>query len=292
MASRRNHGVPRVTAELRRQGPVVNHKRVARVMREHSIAGHTRRTGRRSPTKADHKAAPSPDLIGRDFTAARPGTKAAGDISYIPTAEGRLCLASWPDLATHEIIGYSMADHHRAELLVDALDPAAALAHLEPGCVIQSNRGSEYTSGQLRYRTVELGHRAEHGPDRELLRQRRRGMLPGRPQRGDRHPLPAQPDRRPRRRLRLHRDLLQQTPPAQAHPLELPHTPRNPPALPAGPGPRGTTAPCPRSRGNVTRRTLPGSVTFLRTLPAGHRDAADSPSRPSSRSRVLLARST
>ncbi|MFF4582589.1 IS3 family transposase [Streptomyces sp. NPDC001373] len=162
-ASRRNYGVPRVTAELRRQGRPVNHKRVARVMREHGIAGNSRRTGRRSLTKADTRAAPSPDLIGRDFTAARPGMKIVGDITYIPTAEGWLYLASWLDLATREVIGYSMADHHRAELVVDALDMADALGRLEPGCVIHSDRGSEYTSGQLRDRIRELGYQQSMG---------------------------------------------------------------------------------------------------------------------------------
>jgi transposase InsO family protein len=163
IASRRNHGVPRVTAELRRRGRPVNRKRVARVMREHGIAGNSRRTGRRSLTKADTKAAPSPDLIGRDFTATSPGTKIVGDITYIPTAEGWLYLASWLDLATREVIGYSMADHHRAELVVDALDMAAALGRLEPGCVIHSDRGSEYTSGQLRDRISKLGYRQSMG---------------------------------------------------------------------------------------------------------------------------------
>ncbi|MFD5514124.1 IS3 family transposase [Streptomyces sp. NPDC127051] len=105
IASRRNYGVPRVTAELRRQGRPVNHKRVARVMRENGIAGNGWRTGRRSLAKADTKAATSPDLIGRDFTADRPGTKTVGDITYIPTAGGWLYLASWLDLATREIIG-------------------------------------------------------------------------------------------------------------------------------------------------------------------------------------------
>ncbi|MEU9624226.1 IS3 family transposase [Streptomyces sp. NPDC048155] len=163
IASRRNYGVPRVTAELHRQGRVVNHKRVARVMREHGIAGNSRRTGRRSMTKADTKAAPSPDLIGRDFTATRPGTKIVGDITYIPTAGGWLYLASWLDLATREIIGYSMADHHRAELVVDALDTAVAPDRLEPGCVIHSDRGSEYTSDQLRGRIGTLGHQQRMG---------------------------------------------------------------------------------------------------------------------------------
>ncbi|ATZ22158.1 Integrase core domain protein [Streptomyces lavendulae subsp. lavendulae] len=143
LASRQNYGVPRITAELRRQGRRGNHERVARIMREHGIAGNSRRTGRRSLTKADSKAAPSPDLIGRDFTAARPGAKIVGNITYIPTAGGRLYLASWLDLATREVIGYSMADHHRADLVVDVLDMATALGRLEPGCVIHSDRGSE-----------------------------------------------------------------------------------------------------------------------------------------------------
>ncbi|MDX3388254.1 IS3 family transposase [Streptomyces niveiscabiei] len=163
LASRRNHGVPRVTAELRRQDRLVNRRRVARVMREHGIAGNSRRTGRRNLTKADTKAAPSPDLVCRDFTATRPGTKIVGDITCTPTAEGRLYAASWLDLATLETIGYSMADHHRAELVVDALDMAVALGRLEPGCVIHSDRGSEYTSGHLRTRISELGHRQSMG---------------------------------------------------------------------------------------------------------------------------------
>lgn len=81
-------------------------------------------------------------MIGRDFTAVHPGTEIVGDITCIPAGEGWLNLASWPDLATREVIGYSMADHHRAELVVDALDMAAALGRLEPGCVIHTDRGS------------------------------------------------------------------------------------------------------------------------------------------------------
>ncbi|MFJ1697320.1 IS3 family transposase [Streptomyces sp. NPDC087532] len=82
LASHRNYGVPRVTAELRRRGRPVNRKRVERVMREHGIAGISRRIRRRGLTEADTQAAPSPDLIGRDFTATCPGTKIVGDITY------------------------------------------------------------------------------------------------------------------------------------------------------------------------------------------------------------------
>lgn len=95
LASKGTYGVPRVNAELRRLGRPVNRKRLARVLREHGIAGHTRRTGRRSLTRQDPKAAPAPDLIGRHFHADRPGQKIVGDITYIPTAERWLYLAGW-----------------------------------------------------------------------------------------------------------------------------------------------------------------------------------------------------
>lgn len=125
LASKGTYGVPRVAAELRRRQHLVNRKRVARIMRENGIAGHTGRTGRRSLTQQDSKAAPAPDLICRHFHAEEPGQKIVGDITYIPTGEG------WLYLATREVIGYSMADHHRADLVVDALDMAARLGRTQ-----------------------------------------------------------------------------------------------------------------------------------------------------------------
>lgn len=162
IASRRTYGVPRIHAELRRLGRRVNRKRIARVMRERDIRGVTRRK-HRSLTRPDAKAKPAPDLIGRDFHAARPGTRLVGDITYLPTAEGWLYLACWLDLATREVVGYAMADHHRAELVVDALDMAHGRGGLEPGCVIHSDRGSEYTSAQFAHRITELGLRQSCG---------------------------------------------------------------------------------------------------------------------------------
>ncbi|MEH0546582.1 IS3 family transposase [Streptomyces sp. B21-105] len=153
IASRKTYGVPRVHAELRRLGRRVNRKRVARVMRERDIRGVTRRK-HRSLTRPDAKAKPAPDLIGRDFHAEHPGTKLVGDITYLPTAEGWLYLACWLDLATR-VVGYAMADHHRAELVVDALDMAHGRTRLEPGCVIHSDRGSE---GGFNWSSQHLDH--------------------------------------------------------------------------------------------------------------------------------------
>ncbi|MET9530520.1 IS3 family transposase [Streptomyces sp. NPDC006649] len=139
-----------------------NRKRVQRIMREHGIQGAHRRH-RRSLTRPDKKTRPAPDLIGRDFHADAPGTKLVGDITCLPTAEGWLYLACWLDLATREVVGYAMADHHRASLVVDALKMAHGRAALTPGCIAHSDRGSEYTSAEFRLTTGELELRQSCG---------------------------------------------------------------------------------------------------------------------------------
>lgn len=205
-----------------------------------------------SLTRPDAKAEPAPDLVGRDFHAERPGTKLVDDITCLPTAEGWLYLACWSDLATREVVGYAMADHHRAELVVDALDMAHGRGGLESGCVVHSDRGSEYTSTRFRDQIRVSGLR-QLRTHRIMLRQRRRGELLGPPQGGDRHPHRARPGHRPRRGLLLHRDLLQSPPPAQAQDLRLSHPGRGQAAA----HPCGMTITCPRSRGNLTAPCTP-----------------------------------
>jgi transposase InsO family protein len=119
------YGCPRVTVELRRRGRQVNHKRVERIMREHQIVGITRHT--RSLTKHDPTVAPAPDLLSRDFTAQAPGERLVGDITYLPTGEGWLYLATVIDLHTREVIGHAMAGHMRAGLACDAIGTAPSL---------------------------------------------------------------------------------------------------------------------------------------------------------------------
>lgn len=80
-----------------------------------------------------------------------------------PTGEGWLYLACWLDLATREVVGYAMADHHRADLVVDALHMAHGRGRLEPACIAHSDRGSEYTSTQLRTTARQLGIRLSTG---------------------------------------------------------------------------------------------------------------------------------
>ncbi|MFJ2263524.1 DDE-type integrase/transposase/recombinase [Streptomyces sp. NPDC087844] len=85
------------------------------------------------------------------------------DITFLPTAECWLCLACWLDLATGEAVGYAMAGHHRASLVVDALKMAHGRGALQPGCIAHSDRGSEYTSAELRHAMGELRLRQSCG---------------------------------------------------------------------------------------------------------------------------------
>jgi putative transposase len=141
------YGVPRVHAELRRGGWMVNHKRVERLMGTHGIAGWRPRR-RRSLTRPDVGAAPAPDLLGRLFDPDQPDVAWCSDVTYIPTGEGWLYLALVIDLASRHLLGYSMAIHHDAALVTGALEAAVATrgqARMD-GTIFHSDRGGEYTS--------------------------------------------------------------------------------------------------------------------------------------------------
>ena len=143
------YGAPRVTAELNDGVPVadrVNHKRVARVMRAHSLAGIRlrRRVKTTVPEPADTKY---PDLLKRDFTAEAPNQRYVGDITYLPIADGsNLYLASVIDLGSRKLAGWQVADHMRTELVEDALRAAARDRRSLAGAIFHSDHGSVYTS--------------------------------------------------------------------------------------------------------------------------------------------------
>jgi hypothetical protein len=118
------YGEPRITEELARRGQAVNHKRVERLMRTHGIVGVHKPTKVRTTIPAED-APPLPDLIGRRFAPGRPDVAWVGDITYVATGEGWLYLASVLDLGSRRLLGYSMADHMRTELVADALRMAA-----------------------------------------------------------------------------------------------------------------------------------------------------------------------
>jgi putative transposase len=150
-AARRGvYGSPRVRAELRREGRRHARRRIERLMREMGLAA--RRGRRRAPrtTNSRHDLPIAPNLLDRNFTAERPDAVWLADISYLPTDEGWLYLAAIKDLATRQIVGWSMADHLRAGLCTNAL--VMALQRCRPPCglIHHSDRGVQYASEPYR----------------------------------------------------------------------------------------------------------------------------------------------
>ncbi|MFE5210645.1 IS3 family transposase [Streptomyces sp. NPDC056600] len=138
------YGSPRVTAELKENGLLVNEKRVARVMRTFSITG-VRLRRRVRTTVPDPAAARVPDLFRRDFTAPEPGIKYMGDITYLPLENGEfLYLATVLDCFSRKVVGWSIADHMRTDLVADALKMAARTRGGLDGAVFHSDHGAQY----------------------------------------------------------------------------------------------------------------------------------------------------
>ncbi len=145
----RGYGAPRVTAELNDGAPArdrVNHKRVARVMREHHIAGiRLRRRVRTTIPEPSH--AKVPDLVKRDFSAPAPNRKYVGDITYLPIADGtNLYLATVIDCHSRRLVGWAIADHMRTSLVIDALKEARAARGSLAGAIFHADHGAQYTS--------------------------------------------------------------------------------------------------------------------------------------------------
>ncbi len=89
------------------------------------------------------------DHVRRDFSAPAPGCKLVGDITYLRTWEGWLCLATVIDCHTKGVVGWSMAEHMRTDLICDAIDMAATNVEITGGAVFHSDRGSQYSSDQF-----------------------------------------------------------------------------------------------------------------------------------------------
>jgi transposase InsO family protein len=147
-ASNGRYGAPRIHAQLRRQGRRHGRKRVARLMRAGGLHGRTPRRFKHT-TIPDPAAAARADLVRRNFAvnAAAVNTRWCGDITYIPTWEGWLYLATVIDIASRRVVGFALAEHLRTELVADALTNAVAARDPAPGVIFHADRGCQYTSG-------------------------------------------------------------------------------------------------------------------------------------------------
>jgi putative transposase len=153
--SRGTYGSARVHAELRLGlGIRVGRKRVERLMREHRIVGvHRRRFRRGRPDPAVHA-----DLVKRQFTADSPDRLWVTDITQHRTGQGWVYCAVVLDVFSRRVVGWSIADHLRTELVIDALDMARWRRQPTPGTtVLHSDRGSQYTSWLFGTRLRDAG---------------------------------------------------------------------------------------------------------------------------------------
>jgi putative transposase len=145
-SNRRVYGAPRVHAELRMAHAIsVSRKRVERLMRAAQISGLVpKRRGRTTIRVPGVRAAD--DLVERQFRPAAPNVLWCADITYLCCWEGWLYLAAVQDLYSRRIVGWSMANHLRAELVVDALRMAVARRQPEAGLIHHSDQGSQFVS--------------------------------------------------------------------------------------------------------------------------------------------------
>ncbi|MBF0316285.1 MAG: IS3 family transposase [Oligoflexia bacterium] len=148
-ASRGTYGSPRIFAMIKGQGLKCSKSKVERKMREMGIRAKTKRKYK-ATTDSNHKLPVSENLLNRNFTPIAPNIAWGADITYVWTEEGWLYLAVVLDLFSRKIVGWSIQDHMRSELVTDALLMAQKRQKPLKGLILHSDRGSQYASGDYR----------------------------------------------------------------------------------------------------------------------------------------------
>ena len=143
--SRQTYGSPRVYAELRRRGKTCGRHRVARLMRLNDVRVHHRRRYRVT-TDSRHNLPVAENLLGRHFEVGAANRAWVADITYVPTAQGWLYLATVLDLGTRRVVGWSMGTTLERGLVIRALEMAIGRCQPAPGLIHHSDRGSQYAS--------------------------------------------------------------------------------------------------------------------------------------------------
>jgi len=157
------YGYRRIHADLTAEQTQCSPELVRQLMRQEGLVACQPRPFRVTTEANALAAANMPDLLTRDFTAERPGVKFVGDITYIHTWQGFIYLATVIDCYSKKVVGWSIADHMRTELVADALKNAAATTLIEPDAVFHTDRGSVYTSTDFRALAAGLGMRSSMG---------------------------------------------------------------------------------------------------------------------------------
>jgi putative transposase len=144
--SRRVYGSPRVYRVLAAGGERVSENTVAKIMRDNGLRAKAKRKFVPRTTDSAHDRPVAPNVLDRQFAPAQPDRRWACDITYIPTDEGWLYLAGVIDVGSRRLVGWSMADHLRTDLVADAMGMALARRQPPPGLLHHSDRGVQYAS--------------------------------------------------------------------------------------------------------------------------------------------------
>jgi transposase InsO family protein len=143
------YGYRRVHADLAARGVPCGPELVRSIMRELGLEPCQPKPWRFSLTEGDGQEHDIPDLVNREFPASAPGEKMVGDITYIPTWEGWLYLATVIDCHTKELVGWAMDDNYKTPLIQQAIEMAARNHQLADEAIFHSDRGSNYTSREF-----------------------------------------------------------------------------------------------------------------------------------------------
>jgi putative transposase len=143
------YGYRRVHAQLARWGETASPELVRALMRAEGLIACQPAPWRHTLTRQG-PSGPIPDLLSRDFSATAPGEKMVGDVTYIPTWEGWLFLATVIDCYTKAVIGWAVDDNYKTPLISAAIDMAARNQPIGAGAVFHSDRGSNYTSVEFK----------------------------------------------------------------------------------------------------------------------------------------------
>lgn len=144
------YGVPRITAELKARGYQINHKKVAKIMRQLGLKALAKRRKWLVTTNSKHHFPIAPNLLKQNFRVARPNQVWVSDITYIKVRNGWAYLCVIIDLYTRELIGYQLANHMRVSMVKQTLLKAIRKKKPNPGLIFHSDRGIQYASHSFR----------------------------------------------------------------------------------------------------------------------------------------------
>jgi putative transposase len=159
----RHYGYRRITAELRRQGRVVNHKRVARLMRLDNLLAVRRRAFRGPTTDSRHELRVYLNLAAR-LELSGPNQLWVADITYIRLGREFVYLAAVLDAWSRKVIGWRLSRSLQSRFAVEALDQAIQARQAPRGLVHHSDRGMQYAARGIRGPVGGARHPAEHEP--------------------------------------------------------------------------------------------------------------------------------